>query len=74
MAEKNDYDMDYYTNKGAEILSEVEKILNPSFVDKFYELLCDNGEEIMRNAFIAGFGYACKCLSNGKIEFGGAAV
>lgn len=27
--------------------------------------------EVQENAFIAGFGYACKCLSNGKIEFGG---
>lgn len=23
------------------------------------------------SAFIAGFAYACKCLSNGKIEIGG---
>lgn len=68
---ENNYDMEYFTNKGREILDETEKILNPSFVDKFYDLLCDNGEEIMRDAFIAGFGYACKCLSNGKIELGG---
>lgn len=26
---------------------------------------------VEENAFIAGFGYACKCLSNGKIEFNG---
>lgn len=25
--------------------------------------------EVEQNAFIAGFSYACKCLSNGKIEF-----
>ena len=68
---ENDYDFDYFTEKGKEILNETEKILHPDFVDKFYELLCDNGEEIMRDAFISGFGYACKCLSNGKIEFGG---
>lgn len=68
---ENDYNMDYFTNKGSEILEETEKILHPSFVDKFYDLLCENGEEIMREAFIAGFGYACKCLSNGKIELGG---
>ena len=24
--------------------------------------------EVQEKAFIAGFGYACKCLSNGKIE------
>ena len=27
--------------------------------------------EVQEKAFIAGFGYACKCLSNGKIELGG---
>lgn len=26
--------------------------------------------EVQEKAFIAGFGYACKCLSNGKIELG----
>ena len=27
--------------------------------------------EVQEKSFIAGFGYACKCLSNGKIELGG---
>ena len=27
--------------------------------------------EVQEKAFMAGFGYACKCLSNGKIELGG---
>lgn len=27
--------------------------------------------EVQEKSFIAGFSYACKCLSNGKIEFGG---
>lgn len=27
--------------------------------------------EVQEKAFMAGFGYACKCLSNGKIEIGG---
>ena len=27
--------------------------------------------EIEEKAFIAGFGYACKCLSNGKVNLGG---
>lgn len=26
---------------------------------------------VQENAFIAGFSYACKCISNGKIELGG---
>lgn len=25
--------------------------------------------QVQEDAFIAGFGYACKCLSNGKIDF-----
>lgn len=29
--------------------------------------------DVQEKSFIAGFGYACKCLSNGKIELGGAA-
>lgn len=65
---EQDYDLDYFTSKGKELLNEAEKILNNEFVDKFYWLLCENGEEIMRDAFIAGFGYACKCLTNGKID------
>ena len=27
--------------------------------------------EVQEKSFIAGFSYACKCLSAGKIEFGG---
>ena len=27
--------------------------------------------EVQEKSFIAGFAYACKCLSNGKIELGG---
>ena len=49
----------------------MENFLKPEIVNEIYDLLCDNGETIMRDAFIAGFGYACKCLSNGKIELGG---
>lgn len=28
--------------------------------------------KIQESSFITGFAYACKCLSNGKIELGGA--
>lgn len=30
--------------------------------------------DIEENAFITGFGYACKCLSDGKIELKGGAI
>ena len=29
--------------------------------------------EVQEKSFIAGFGYACKCLSNGKIDLKGGA-
>jgi hypothetical protein len=29
--------------------------------------------EVQKNAFIEGFGYACKCLSNGRVELKGGA-
>lgn len=66
---EQDYDVEYFTNKGRKILDDAEKILSVDLVNDIYELLCDNGEELMQTAFTAGFGYACKCLSNGKIEF-----
>lgn len=65
---ENDYNVEYFTSKGRDLLNEAEKILNPELVNNFYDLLCENGEELMCNSFIAGFGYACKCLSNGKIQ------
>ena len=67
----NNYDIDYFSDKGREILNEAEKILNVDVVNKFYYLLAANGEDVMRKAFISGFEYACKCLSNGKIELKG---
>lgn len=27
--------------------------------------------DVQEKSFIAGFGYACKCLSNGKVNLGG---
>lgn len=64
----NNYDINYFSSKGSEILDEAEKFLNLEIVDRFYELLTTNGEDIMRKAFISGFGYACKCLSCGRVE------
>ena len=65
---ENDLDIEYFSNAGKDLLDEAEKYLNLDFVNKIYDMLCDNGEEIMCKAFIDGFMYACKCLSNGKIE------
>lgn len=61
---------DLYFKKGEELNDEIEKILSRSLADKIYTTFCDSCIEIEENAFIAGFAYACKCLSNGKVEFG----
>ena len=68
---EQEYDVEYFTEKGREILDEAEKILSVDFVDRFYYLLCENGHKTMENAFISGFRYACKCLTNGKIDLKG---
>ena len=34
-------------------------------IGKLYEIL---NSKVQENAFIAGFSYACKCLSNGKVN------
>ena len=49
---------------------KIYEILNESLAT---EIECSiNGKvwAVQETAFIAGFSYACKCLSNGKIEFG----
>lgn len=66
-AEEND-NRDIFHKHGEELVEELEKILSFEFNRKLYDMFCDGCLEIEQNAFIAGFGYACKCLSNGKIE------
>ncbi len=51
------------------LLSELDSILSQDLVRKIDELFIDSAAEIEQNAFMDGFAYACKCLSNGKIEF-----
>lgn len=71
---KNNEDRDVFKEKGEELTSRLEEILSVPLLNDIYDIFCDSCLEIEKNAFIAGFGYACKCLSNGKIEFGGGAV
>ena len=52
-------------------IEELESILSSNLSDKIYDTFCNSCLEIEESAFIAGFGYACKCISNGKIELGG---
>lgn len=68
--DKNE-DRDIFHDKGKELMNELENILNVKLFNDIYDTFCKGCFEIEETAFIAGFGYACKCLSNGKIELGG---
>lgn len=67
---KENDERDLFHKKGEELVEELEKILSYDLNRKIYDTFCDGCLEIEETAFIAGFGYACKCLSNGKIEIG----
>lgn len=69
---KENEERDLFFKKGEELSEELEKILSYSLNAKIYETFCESCMEIEEKAFIEGFAYACKCLSNGKIELGGA--
>lgn len=50
-------------------MAKLHDILNEKVAD---ELECSINKKVWKiqeNAFISGFSYACKCLSNGRIEF-----
>lgn len=51
---------------------KVYDILNPELASDIEGSINNRVWNIQEKAFIAGFGYACKCLSNGKIELVGA--
>ena len=50
---------------------KVYDILNPNLADDIERSVNRRVWDIQERSFIAGFSYACKCLSNGKIEIGG---
>lgn len=52
--------------------AKVYGILNEDLALRIEQSVNKQVWNIQEKAFIAGFDYACKCLSNGKIEFGGA--
>lgn len=62
---------DLFFKKGTEFTNKMEEILSVNLLNDLYDAFCDSCREVEENAFIEGFAYACKCLSNGKIEFGG---
>lgn len=68
---KENFERDLFFQKGDELRVELEKILSYDLNQKIYETFCESCMEIEEKAFIEGFAYACKCLSNGKIELKG---
>jgi hypothetical protein len=70
---KQNEDRNLFFAKGGELLDRLEDILSVSLVNEIYDTYCDSCFEIEQNSFIEGFAYACKCLSNGKIELKGGA-
>lgn len=58
-----------FFQSGDKLMEELENVLSVRLQNRIYDTFCDSCMEIEQNAFLAGFAYACKCLSNGKIEF-----
>lgn len=57
-----------------EVWKKLYDILNEHVADEIERSVNKRVWEVQEKAFIAGFGYACKCLSNGKIEIKGGAL
>lgn len=72
--QKDNIDRALFFKKGEEMMNELQDILSLSISEKIYNTFCDSCQEIERNAFIDGFAYAVKCLSNGKVELKGGVV
>lgn len=49
--------------------SKLYDILSEKVADAFERSINKKVWDVQEKAFIAGFSYACRCLSNGKIEF-----
>lgn len=68
---KENDERDLYFKKGTELNDKLHEILSINLINELYDIYVEGCIEIEQTAFIAGFAYACKCLSNGKIELGG---
>ena len=67
--ENNECSKSYFGDQTDKLMDELDAILSDELVRKIDDLFMDASAEIEKNAFMDGFAYACKCLSNGKIEF-----
>lgn len=50
-------------------VAKLYNFLNEKIADDLECAINKKVWEVQEKAFIAGFAYSCKCLSNGKIEF-----
>jgi hypothetical protein len=66
-------DRNSFFSKGEELVNKMNEVLSVSLSNDIYETYCESCNEIEENAFINGFAYACKCLSNGRIDLKGGA-
>lgn len=67
--ENSECSKSYFGSQTDKLMDELDAILSKDLVRKINDLFMDASAEIEKNAFMDGFAYACKCLSNGKIEF-----
>lgn len=67
--ESTESEKSYFGEDTEKLMNELDAILSKDLVMKIDGLFIDSAAEIEKNAFMDGFTYACKCLSNGKIEF-----
>lgn len=75
---RNNHDIDSEDNIDwgdyDEAVHKIYDFLNEKIADKLECAINQKVWQVEENAFIAGFGYACKCLSDGKIDLKGGAV
>lgn len=57
-----------------EAIQRIYDFLNTKIADELESAINQKVWNVEENAFVAGFGYACKCLSDGKIELKGGAM
>ncbi len=53
-------------DKGIDLLRET---VSEKIFDELYDLIVDGSADVQEAAFIAGFSYCAKFLTNGKVEF-----
>lgn len=63
---KDDNDIDWGNYN--EVVGQIHDFLSENIAEDLECIINRQVWKVEENAFIAGFAYACKCLSDGKIE------